>query len=229
VSHRLLLVEDETPIREGLADRFGREGFAVTATEDGESALEALAAGRHDLVVLDLMLPGLSGEEVLVKMRERGDRTPVLVLSARGQEIDRVLLLTLGADDYVVKPFSTRELVARMRAIIRRAEGTVAESLRIGDAVVDLPGFRILRGGEAQPITTTERGMLSLLLAHRGTPVSRDEFLRKVWGYDRIPDTRTVDFHIVRLRRKLEADPAHPRFLRTVRGAGYVLDLTGGA
>jgi len=229
LSHRLLLVEDETPIREGLLDRFGREGFLVTAAEDGETALEALGAASHDLVVLDLMLPGIPGEEVLVRMRERGDRTPVLVLSARGQEIDRVLLLTLGADDYVVKPFSTRELVARIRAIIRRSSGTAGESFRIGDAMVDLPGFRILCGDDAHAITTTERGMLELLMERRGRPVSREEFLRRVWGYEHIPDTRTVDFHIVRLRRKIEPDPARPRFLKTVRGAGYVLDPEGRA
>ena len=229
MSHRLLLVEDETPIREGLVDRFEREGFAVTAAADGETALEALRAASHDLVVLDLMLPGIPGEEVLVRMRERGDRTPVLVLSARGQEIDRVLLLTLGADDYVVKPFSPRELVARIRAIIRRASGAAGESFRIGDNLVDLPGFRILRDGDIHPITATERGMIELLMERRGRPVSRDEFLRRVWGYERIPDTRTVDFHIVRLRRKLEPDPARPRFLKTVRGAGYVLDLEGRA
>jgi DNA-binding response OmpR family regulator len=229
MSHRLLLVEDESPIREGLVDRFKREGFVVGSAPDGETALEALGAGSHDLVVLDLMLPGIAGEEVLVRMRERGDRTPVLVLSARGQEIDRVLLLTLGADDYVVKPFSPRELVARVRAIIRRASGTAGESVRIGDAVVDLPGFRILNGDDTHPITATERGMIELLLERRGRPVSRDEFLRRVWGYERIPDTRTVDFHIVRLRRKLEPDPARPRFLLTVRGAGYVLDPEGRA
>ncbi len=227
MSHRLLLVEDETPIREGLVDRLEREGFAVTAAADGESALLAQSAANHDLVVLDLMLPGIPGEEVLVRMRERGDRTPVLVLSARGQEIDRVLLLTLGADDYVVKPFSPRELVARIRAIIRRTSGAAGESFVIGDSLVDLPGFRILRGNDVHPITATERGMIELLIERRGRPVSRDDFLRRVWGYDRIPDTRTVDFHIVRLRRKLEPDPARPRYLKTVRGAGYVLDLEG--
>jgi len=226
VSGRILIVEDERPIREGLADRFHREGFEAEGARDGETAVRALAAGPFDLVVLDLMLPGMSGEEVLVKMREDGDRTPVLVLSARGREPDRVLLLTLGADDYVVKPFSVRELVARVRAILRRtgAGGDAAE-IRFGDVVVEPGAFRIVKGGRAMPITGTERGMLLLLWRRRGRVVARDEFLREVWGYGRIPETRTVDFHVVRLRRKIEDDPEAPRWLRTVRGAGYLLDV----
>jgi DNA-binding response OmpR family regulator len=158
-------------------------------------------------------------------MRERGDRTPVLVLSAKGQEPDRVLLLTLGADDYVVKPFSVRELVARVRAILRRTGPAAAtERIAFGDVVVDPESFRIVKGDEVHAMTATERGMLMLLWRRRGAVVSRDEFLREVWGYGRIPETRTVDFHVVRLRRKVEDDPERPRWLKTVRGVGYLLE-----
>ncbi len=229
MKHRLLVVEDEGPIREGLVDRFRREGFEATGVETGEAGMEALAGARFDLVILDLMLPGLSGEEALTALRERGDRTPVLVLSARGRELDRVLLLTLGADDYVVKPFSVRELVARARAILRRtAPRLPGPQIRLGGARIDLEAYRIEKDGRSHPLTATERGMLALLWRHRGRPVSRERFLREVWGYERIPETRTVDFHVARLRKKIEDEPERPRYLRTVRGAGYLLDPEGG-
>jgi two-component system response regulator RegX3 len=228
VSSRILVVEDERPIREGLLDRFGREGFSVTGARDGEEATAALARDAFDLVVLDLMLPGMDGEEVLQRMRDQGDRTPVLVLSARGQEIDRVLLFTLGADDYVVKPFSVRELVLRVKAILRRASpGTVDGGIAFGDVTVDLEGYRVTRGADTHPLTATERGMLVLLWRRRGRAVPREDFLKEVWGYASVPETRTVDFHVVRLRKKIEADPESPRHLVTVRGVGYRLDVGG--
>ena len=220
----ILVVEDEAPIREGLLDRLDREGFAAEGAETGEEALDAARDGSFDLIVLDLMLPGLSGEEFLTEIRRRDDRTPVLVLSAKAQEADRVLLLTLGADDYVVKPFSVRELVARIRAVLRRTLPVPEESVvRFGDVTLDLDGFRVVRGNEVHPITAFERGMLTLLWRRRGRVVPRQDFLKEVWGYERVPETRTVDFHMVRLRRKIEADPDAPRYLRTVRGVGYVL------
>jgi two-component system response regulator VicR len=228
MTERVLIVEDEASIRDGLADRFGREGFDVTAVATGEAAVAALEEDPFGLVLLDLMLPEMSGEEVLVGMRERGDRTPVIVVSARGREPDRVLLLTLGADDYVVKPFSVRELVARARAILRRAAPPdAAERIRFGDVTVEPAAFLLRKGSTAHPITATERGMLLLLWRRRGQAVPRTDFLREVWGYGRIPETRTVDFHIVRLRKKLEDDPDRPRYLVTVRGVGYRLDVEG--
>jgi DNA-binding response OmpR family regulator len=221
-------VEDERPIREGLLDRFEREGFAATGARDGEEATAALAREKFDLVVLDLMLPGMDGEEVLSRMRERGDRTPVLVLSARGQELDRVLLFTLGADDYVVKPFSVRELVLRVKAILRRTSPRAADGpIVFGDVSVDLEGYRVTHGDAVHPLTATERGMLVLLWQRRGRAVPREDFLTEVWGYGSIPETRTVDFHVVRLRKKIEADPESPRHLVTVRGVGYRLDVGG--
>jgi DNA-binding response OmpR family regulator len=224
MSASILVVEDEAPIREGLVDRFGREGFLAAGAPDVAAAEGRLADSPCDLIVLDLMLPGVPGEELLRRLRDRGDRTPVLVLSARGREPDRVLLLALGADDYVVKPFSVRELVERVRAILRRAvPARAAGTFSVGDAVVDLSRYRIHRDGRDYPITATERGMLHLLVERNEAPVSREDFLRTVWGYDRVPETRTVDFHVVRLRRKLEPDPKRPRHLMTVHGAGYRL------
>jgi two-component system phosphate regulon response regulator PhoB len=176
------------------------------------------------------MLPGIEGVEVLDRLRRHGDETPVIVVSARAGEADRVLLLDRGADDYVVKPFSVRELVSRIRAVLRRRPAAAPPGpVAVGEARVDLDARRVTRGGEVFPLTATERGMLALLLRHRGYPVSREEFLREVWGYDRLPDTRTVDFHVVRLRRKIETDPENPRWLKTVRGAGFVLEPERGA
>jgi DNA-binding response OmpR family regulator len=225
MTERILIVEDEEPIRRGIADRLRREGFEVAAVEDGESAGEHL--GGVDLVVLDLMLPGMTGEELLVRMRDGGDRTPVLVLSARGREPDRVLLLTLGADDYVVKPFSVRELIARIRAILRRTMPDADARIEFGDVVVTPAAFHLTKAGDSHAVTGTELGMLTLLWNRRGRTVPREDFLREVWGYGRIPETRTVDFHIVRLRRKIEDDPERPRYLKTVRGVGYLLDPEG--
>ncbi len=220
---RVLIVEDERPIREGLLDRLAREGIEAAGAPDGEAALERLSAERFDLVLLDLRLPGIEGDEVLTRLRERGDLTPVVVLSARAREADRVLLLTLGADDYVVKPFSVRELIARLRAVLRRAGPVIEGVFFVGPVEVDLPACRVRRGRETQPLTVTERDMLALLQRERGRPVSRERFLREVWGYERVPESRTVDFHVVRLRRKIEQDPENPEFLVTVRGAGWAL------
>jgi len=226
MTERVLIVEDEAPIRDGLFDRFGREGFDVVAVATGEAAVKALESDSFGLVLLDLMLPEMSGEEVLVGMRDRDDRTPVLVVSARGREPDRVLLLTLGADDYVVKPFSVRELVARARAILRRtAPPDVEGRIEFGDVTVEPAAFLLRKGSDQHPITATERGMLLMLWRRRGQAVPRADFLREVWGYGRIPATRTVDFHVVRLRKKIEDDPDRPRFLVTVRGVGYRLDV----
>jgi DNA-binding response OmpR family regulator len=169
----------------------------------------------------------MTGEELRVRMRNAGDRTPVLVVSARGREPDRVLLLTLGADDYVVKPFSVRELTARIRAILRRSTPSAEERIEFGDVVVTPTAFRLSKAGTDHSVTETELGMLTLLFARRGRTVPREDFLREVWGYGRIPETRTVDFHIVRLRRKIEDDPERPRYLKTVRGVGYLLDPEG--
>ena len=246
---RLLLVEDDRALSIGLRDAFALEGLEVTAARDGEKARTLLHAHSFDVVVLDLMLPGRSGLDVLLEMRERGLATPVLILTARGSEADKVLGLELGADDYVTKPFSLKELVARVRALLRREErrgargtnagrggseigdgervggdgGGATSPFQLGDARVDLAAFEVRRGDAVHALSKKEAAMLELLWSRRGAAVPRDEFLKRVWeGGDHV-GTRTIDTHVLNLRQKLEADPARPRVLLTVHGVGYRL------
>ena len=238
---RLLLVEDDRALSIGLSDAFAQEGFTVAAARDGDRGRELLRAGAatmaappFDVVVLDLMLPGRSGLDLLRELRAAGSTLPVLLLTARGSEADKVLGLELGADDYVTKPFSLRELVARVRALVRREErrdggggGDASRSapsrFRIGDAEIDLAAFELRRGGVAHPLSPKEAAMVALLHERRGTVVTRQLFLRLVWdGGDHV-GTRTIDTHVLNLRQKLEADPAAPRWLLTVHGVGYRL------
>lgn len=230
---RILIVEDDLALRTGLADAFREDGHDVTAASDGAEATD-LAFSRHfDCMVLDLMLPLRGGLEILRDLREQQVKTPVLILTARGDENDRVLGLELGADDYVTKPFSLRELRARVRALLRRSAPTVPERdpetrFSIGDVDVDLAAYRITRDGEAsQSISPKEAAMLSLLRSEQGKAVSRARFLEDVWDGDLMVSNRTVDTHMLNLRKKLEADPKQPRHLLTVHGVGYrlVLDL----
>jgi DNA-binding response OmpR family regulator len=231
---RLLLVEDDLALRTGLHDTFCEEGYEVTVAADGHSAHE-LALSRHfDLVVLDLMLPGRSGLEVLRAIRAARLATPVLLLTARGDETDKVLGFDLGADDYVTKPFGLRELVARVRALLRR-HGRDAGSLRdaaatfrIGAAEVDLGAFEVRCGGVVHPLSPKEAGMLALLFRERGLAVRRERILDEVWGSEDFVGPRAVDTHVVNLRQKLEADPRRPRHLLTVHGVGYRLVLEPG-
>ena len=239
---RLLLVEDDRALSIGLADAFAQEGFTVAAARDGDRGRELLRAGAatmgappFDLVVLDLMLPGRSGLDLLRELRAAGSTLPVLLLTARGSEADKVLGLELGADDYVTKPFSLRELVARVRALVRREERrdaggeggapsrSVPPRFTIGDAEIDLDAFELRRDGVAHPLSRKEAAMLTLLQERRGTVVTRQLFLRLVWeGGDHV-GTRTIDTHMLNLRQKLEPDAAEPRFLLTVHGVGYRL------
>jgi DNA-binding response OmpR family regulator len=228
---RLLLVEDDLALRTGLEDTFREEGYAVTSASDGDSGHE-LATSRHfDVVVLDLMLPGRSGLEVLRAIRERRLPTPVLVLTAKGDESDKVLGLDLGADDYLAKPFSLRELVARVRALLRRhARGAgplreLRSTFRIGTAEVDLGAFEVRSGSVVHALSPKEAGMLALLYREHGLAVRRDRILDEVWGSDDFVGPRAVDTHVVNLRQKLEPDPRQPRHLLTVHGVGYRLVL----
>ncbi len=234
MSQRLLIVEDDLALRTGLADSFAGEDFDVTVAEDGDSAHEILFTRHFDLVLLDLMLPGRGGLELLREMRERGMTTPVLLLTARGQESDKVLGLELGADDYVTKPFGIRELVARVRALVRRAtsgnEQSAVTSFQMGDDVtVDLEAYEVRQGELVHKLSKKEAAMLGLLHQHLGKAVSRERFLNEVWGTDQFVSTRTVDTHMLNLRQKLELDHKHPRFLLTVHGVGYRLVLEHGA
>ncbi len=222
---RILVVEDEPLILRGLLDALKDEGFRAEGVTDGPAALEAVGRAEPDLVVLDLMLPGLNGFEVLKRLRRDGRRTPVIVLTARGAEEDRLKGLGLGADDYVTKPFSLRELLARVRAVLRRAAwaAKAPERFRVNGIVVDLSKRICERPEGPVELTVREAELLKFLLAHRDRVVTKEELLMTVWQYPSLKDveTRTVDAHMVALRRKVEADPAEPRVLVTVRGEGY--------
>lgn len=225
---RLLVVEDEMPIRVGLADVFVYHGYDVDMAEDGRDGLAKALSGKYDLILLDVMLPGLDGFEVCRGVRERDPGQPIIMLTAKTAEEDIVRGLSLGADDYVAKPFSVAQLVLRVQAVLRRARIGLDEVTQIllGDGVeVDVRNLSGSRGGEPLSFTRREVEMLQYLWANSERPVPREELLAKVWGYGSTLgiETRTVDIHVAKVRRKIEPDPARPRFLVTVRGAGYRL------
>lgn len=219
---RLLVVEDDPSIRKSLVDFFTGRGELVTAVASAEEADQLLRQERFTVVLLDLLLPGDSGLELLRVLRRRGDKTPVLIATARGEEEERIRGLELGADDYLVKPFSLRELEARISAVLRRA-GSAPGRIWLGTAEVDLEGHTIVRSGQRLHLVAKEAELLAYFLRHRGRTLSREEILRSVWGHDVLPTTRTVDTHVFNLRRKLEPDPDRPRYLLTAHGVGYRL------
>jgi len=219
---RILLVEDDPSIREVTAIGLGAAGFAVTTAADGVDGLERFRGEPFDLVLLDIMLPRMDGYEVCRQIRKTST-IPVVMLTARGDTMDVVVGLEAGADDYVRKPFDLPELIARIRAALRRA-GTGADEtteLRIGDLVIDGAGRTVTRDGTDLPLTRTEFDLLTELVRHAGQVLSRDVLLDRVWGYDYLGDSRLVDVAIQRLRAKVETDPAAPELIQTVRGAGY--------
>jgi DNA-binding response OmpR family regulator len=224
---RILIIEDDLAILRGLKDNLEYESYEVLTATDGEQGYSLMQEKKPDLVILDLMLPRMSGYEICRKARKEGNTTPVLMLTARGEEVDRVLGLDLGADDYVTKPFSVPELLARIRAILRRVQqdktGDLPEALNFGDIRIDFKRFEARKGGKTLNMSRKEFGVLRVLAARAGEVVTRDELLDSVWGYDQYPTTRTVDNHIALLRTKLEDDPAQPRHLITVHGVGYKL------
>jgi len=226
---RILVVEDNEDLAFGLRTVLEFEGHEVDVAVDGPDGLERAADGAPDLVILDLMLPGMSGYEVLRALRHRGDRVPVLILTARGEERDIVMGFDSGADDYVTKPFSTLEVLARVRALLRRAGGepprTEARAAveSFGDVRIDTAARAVTRGGEEVELTPKEFDLLAALIAREGAVASREELLIEVWRYRSAVATRTVDVHIAELRRKLERDPGKPEFILTVRKAGYRL------
>ena len=225
MTFQILLVEDDRAIRTVLRDALQNDGHAVTTAADGDEALAVLRARTFDLLVLDVLLPGPSGLEILQIVRKKDQRTPVLLLTARSSEGDKVLGLELGADDYVTKPFSLRELRTRVRVLLRRVERSPAQPagrFRLGALDVDLDAYEVRRGRAVQRLSPTETAMLSLLWQERGRVVDRARFLREVWGGSSISD-RTVDTHLLHLRQKLEVDPKEPVHLLTVHGVGYRL------
>ncbi|HWQ53804.1 MAG TPA: response regulator transcription factor [Bryobacteraceae bacterium] len=219
----ILVVEDDPAILRGLADNLKFESYDVLTAADGDTGYRMAREKKPDLIVLDLMLPRMSGYEVCRKLRGEGLQVPILMLTARGEEADRVLGLDLGADDYMSKPFSVRELLARIRAILRRAqpERAMPDELRFDDVAVDFRSWEAARAGEPLEMTRKEFSVLRYLASRAGEVVTRDELLNEVWGYENYPTTRTVDNHIAGLRTKLERNPAEPLHLRTVHGVGY--------
>jgi two-component system alkaline phosphatase synthesis response regulator PhoP len=224
---RVLLVEDEPGLVMTLTDRLIAEGYEVESATDAPSGLEMAAAGSFDAILLDVMLPGGNGMDICRTLRQRGLQTPILMLTAKGQVVDKVVGLKLGADDYLVKPFEMAELLARVEALIRRsnasngASAPSAESYRFGDIAVDFRKAETTKGGQALDLSAREFKLLKYFVEHRGAALTRDELLNEVWGYNAMPSTRTVDVHVAWLRQKLEDNPRHPQYILTVHGLGY--------
>ena len=222
---RILIIEDERPMRAALADALEGEGYRVLTAADGEEGLARALSETPDLILLDLMMPRLDGYALCAELRQRANTVPILILTAKGRLEDRVKGLDLGADDYLVKPFSTEELLARVRAVLRRVTraSAVLKTLLLGDVRIDFVKQQAARGRKAVHLTAKEFAMLRLLAESGGEPVSRERFLDVVWGYAAFPTTRTVDNHIATLRAKIEKDPEKPRWIQTVHGVGYRL------
>jgi DNA-binding response OmpR family regulator len=221
---RILLVEDEPAMQAGLRENLEIEGYEVDVAGDGREGLEKLTAGSYDLAVLDVMLPRMSGFDILKSARQQGIQTPAIMLTAKGEELDKVLGLELGADDYITKPFSLREFLARVKAVLRRAtSGPLTARAKIGPLDVDFTSYSATRDGAPIDLTAKEFDILKFLWDRRNQNVTRDQLLTDVWGYDEPLSTRTVDNFILRLRQKMEDDPAHPRIILTIHGIGYKL------
>jgi len=222
---KVLLVEDEKGLIITLTDRLRSEGFEVVSADDGKMGFELASSGDFDLVILDVMLPKKNGYDVARDLRQKGIATPILMLTAKGETIDKVLGLKLGADDYLTKPFEVIELLARVEALLRRApahtNGSSHDVFRFGDVTVDFKRAEVVRDSESIELSAMEFKLLQYLIENRGPVHSRDQLLDAVWGYDSMPSTRTVDVHIAWLRQKLEANPRRPKFIQTVHGFGY--------
>ncbi|HET6892615.1 MAG TPA: response regulator transcription factor [Pyrinomonadaceae bacterium] len=222
-SARILIVEDEPAMVAGLRDNFEFEGYEVISAGDGVEGLERALADNPDLVVLDVMMPRMSGLDLCKQLKAKRPSVPIIMLTARGQEIDKVVGLELGADDYVTKPFSIRELMARVKAVLRRVSPQLSdqEVYRFSDIEVNVRSNQVLRGGSPVELSSKEFALLAYFLSHPAETLSRDRLLDAVWGYENYPNTRTVDTHIVHLRQKLEPNPEEPRFILTIHGSGY--------
>lgn len=222
---RILLVEDEEGLITTLTDRLVSEGFDVTSTNDGKKGFDAALADKFEVIILDVMLPKKNGYDVCRDLRQKGVNTPILMLTAKGETIDKVLGLKLGADDYLTKPFEMIELLARVEALLRRSpnqsNGSTAEAFRFGSVAIDFKRAEVTRDNEPVDLSAMEFKLLQYLIENPGDVHSRDHLLDRVWGYDAMPTTRTVDVHVAWLRQKLEENPRHPQFIQTVHGLGY--------
>ena len=221
----LLVVEDDDSMAVALCEGFRQEGYEVALATDGESALEMARQASPALIILDVMLPKLSGHDVCRELRRGGSQVPIIMLTARSQDIDKVVGLKLGADDYITKPFSFMELLARVEAVLRRAGGSILPSgvHQFGEVTVDLDAGEARQHGRPLDLSGRELRLLAYFIEHRGEVIPRDVLLDAVWDYSEAPLTRTVDVHVSKLRKKLEADPQNPKFLITVHGVGYKL------
>lgn len=223
---KILIVEDEPSMRLGLKDNLEFEGYEVLIAEDGQAALDVVSADTFDLILLDVMLPKISGFDVCKKLRKEGNTTPIILLTAKGEEIDKVLGLELGADDYVTKPFSLRELLARIKAVLRRGESSpksAGSTVKIGKLTVNFSSYNASEENDSVQMSHKEFEVLHYLWDKKNNTVSRDELLANVWGQDVYITTRTIDNFILKLRQKIEDDPNHPKLILTVHGIGYKL------
>jgi len=217
----ILVIDDDVSVRDTVGVMLEREGFHPVLAGDGDTGFNQALELKPGLILVDLRMPGLSGVEVCQLLRGRGVQTPLIVLSAAAAEMDKVRLLEIGADDYMVKPFGARELMARIRAVLRRAGPDESRVLEFGSVQVDLTRRKVTRNGREVRLTRAEYNLLTYFLQNPDRALTRDAILNSVWGYDFFPQTRTVDAHVVRLRQKLEDEPAHPRYFLTVHGVGY--------
>jgi len=221
--HKILVIEDDQAMAVALQDGFTYKGYSVQVATDGSTGSRLASEGDFDLIILDVMLPKLSGLDLCKQLRESGNNVPVILLTARGQEIDKVTGLGLGADDYVTKPFSFMELAARVESILRRASMTNGKValVRVGDLILDFRKCEATKSGKPLGLSHRELELLKYFLSHRGEVLSRDQLLDAVWGYNNFPLSRTVDAHIAKLRQKIEDDPGNPRYIVTAHRAGY--------
>ena len=221
---KILIIEDEADLVKGLKLNLVDEGYEVVWAADGREGLRRALEEAPDLVILDIMLPGMNGLEVCRELRQQKSSVPVIMLTAKGEEVDKVVGLEIGADDYMTKPFSVRELLARIKAHLRREKREprhVPKTCVFGEVEIDFARFKVRRAGSGTDLTSLEVDILKYLIAHKGEVVSRDALLDKVWGYEQFPTTRTIDNHILKLRKKIEDDPSRPRHILSVYGEGY--------
>jgi DNA-binding response OmpR family regulator len=217
----ILVIDDDESLRDTIGIMLEQEGFTPLLIPDGKTGFERAMTTKPDLLIVDLRLPGMSGVEICKQLRAANFKTPIIVLSAVGEEVDKVLLLEIGADDYIVKPFGARELLARIRAVLRRTSPEARKVAQFGTVAVDFERRIVSKKGDALKLTPAEYNLLSYFLQNPDRPLTRDMILNSVWGYESFPNTRTVDAHVVRLRQKLETDPNTPKHFLTVHGVGY--------
>ncbi len=229
---RILIVEHDDSIKSGLENILRNEGYEIRSAKSGQEGYQVAKESDPDLIILDLMLPGMSGLEICKRLRDEGMKTPVIILTAKAEESDKVLALELGADDYVTKPFSVRELIARVRAHLRREEvitasgkETMPDEFKFGEVVINFKRHEVIKAGERQDLTNREFLLLEYFIRHRGEVLTRDHLLENIWGHKTFPTTRTLDTHVRRLRKHIEPYPENPRYIKTVHGIGYLFEI----